>query len=218
MGCGKDNWTPTALISEVISEPHLPSEEANRIRSTFVAVKEKFLDRLTRCERVNNELLAAIGQADRGFPYFPSSGTQMQISFPCKSSRKTEQSPMRVAIPPGRQLKKLGITQHTQYKAQFPLSVVRGSLSEVRLVSRRSSIAKNVVARWFLGWIDRSREISVNAGHQRPTSRRTETTVPTKCCRSCLCRRNGAAGWSANDNKSLSVNSSNQGTNRGNKA
>ncbi|GBN50989.1 hypothetical protein AVEN_264740-1 [Araneus ventricosus] len=36
---------PIALISEAISEPPLPSEEASRLRPAFVAVKGKFLDR-----------------------------------------------------------------------------------------------------------------------------------------------------------------------------
>ncbi|GBL82806.1 hypothetical protein AVEN_106335-1, partial [Araneus ventricosus] len=44
---GKDNWTPTALISE----PYLPSEEANRLRPAFVHVKTKFLDRPDRLAR-----------------------------------------------------------------------------------------------------------------------------------------------------------------------
>ncbi|GBL92558.1 hypothetical protein AVEN_175010-1 [Araneus ventricosus] len=35
----------TAFISLAISEPYLPSEEANRLRLAFVAVKRKFLDR-----------------------------------------------------------------------------------------------------------------------------------------------------------------------------
>ncbi|GBM82235.1 hypothetical protein AVEN_440-1 [Araneus ventricosus] len=56
---GKGLWLariigpPTALIS------YLPSKEATRLRPAFVAVKGKFLDRLSRCERVNvwrNEL------------------------------------------------------------------------------------------------------------------------------------------------------------------
>ncbi|GBN13226.1 hypothetical protein AVEN_105186-1 [Araneus ventricosus] len=37
---------PTALISEAISEPHLPSKEANRLRPAFVADKGKVLERL----------------------------------------------------------------------------------------------------------------------------------------------------------------------------
>ncbi|GBM66680.1 hypothetical protein AVEN_258634-1 [Araneus ventricosus] len=50
MGCdGQGNWTPTALISD----PHLTSKEANRLRPAFVAVKAKFLDRLARWEMVN---------------------------------------------------------------------------------------------------------------------------------------------------------------------
>ncbi|GBN49598.1 hypothetical protein AVEN_137093-1 [Araneus ventricosus] len=44
---------PTALLSEVISDNHLISKGANRLRSAFVAVKGNFLDRLVRCERVN---------------------------------------------------------------------------------------------------------------------------------------------------------------------
>ncbi|GBL92333.1 hypothetical protein AVEN_35865-1 [Araneus ventricosus] len=36
---------PTALISEAISEPPLPSDEPNRLKPAFVAVKRKFLDR-----------------------------------------------------------------------------------------------------------------------------------------------------------------------------
>ncbi|GBN83235.1 hypothetical protein AVEN_111946-1 [Araneus ventricosus] len=40
----KDNWTPTTLISEVMSEPHLPWKEANHLRPTFVDVKAKLLD------------------------------------------------------------------------------------------------------------------------------------------------------------------------------
>ncbi|GBN98400.1 hypothetical protein AVEN_275124-1 [Araneus ventricosus] len=44
---------PTALISEEISELQISSKEANRLRPAFVAVKGKFLDRLSRCERVN---------------------------------------------------------------------------------------------------------------------------------------------------------------------
>ncbi|GBN06329.1 hypothetical protein AVEN_228793-1 [Araneus ventricosus] len=50
MSC-KDIWT----LYEAISEPHLPSKEANRLRLAFVDVKVKFLtalDRLARCERV----------------------------------------------------------------------------------------------------------------------------------------------------------------------
>ncbi|GBO13575.1 hypothetical protein AVEN_268795-1 [Araneus ventricosus] len=43
---GKDNWPPpTTLISELIEEPHLPSEEAKRLRQACVVVKEKFVDR-----------------------------------------------------------------------------------------------------------------------------------------------------------------------------
>ncbi|GBN80240.1 hypothetical protein AVEN_242897-1 [Araneus ventricosus] len=50
---GNDNWIrPTALISEAISAPHLPSEEADGLKLASVAVKGKFLDRLARCERV----------------------------------------------------------------------------------------------------------------------------------------------------------------------
>ncbi|GBN10876.1 hypothetical protein AVEN_212997-1 [Araneus ventricosus] len=41
---GKDNWAPTALISEVITEPHLPSKEPNRLKLAFVDVKAKILD------------------------------------------------------------------------------------------------------------------------------------------------------------------------------
>ncbi|GBN53683.1 hypothetical protein AVEN_189543-1 [Araneus ventricosus] len=37
---GKAYWSPpTALIPEAISEPHLPSKEANRLRPAFVAVE-----------------------------------------------------------------------------------------------------------------------------------------------------------------------------------
>ncbi|GBM49949.1 hypothetical protein AVEN_22461-1 [Araneus ventricosus] len=49
----KDNWThPSVLISEAISEPHIPSKEGNRLRPAFFVAKETFLDRLSRCERV----------------------------------------------------------------------------------------------------------------------------------------------------------------------
>ncbi|GBL92667.1 hypothetical protein AVEN_119068-1 [Araneus ventricosus] len=44
---------PTALISEAITEPHLPSKEANRLRPVFVAVNfQTARDRLALCERV----------------------------------------------------------------------------------------------------------------------------------------------------------------------
>ncbi|GBN36077.1 hypothetical protein AVEN_170148-1, partial [Araneus ventricosus] len=49
---GKDNWTFYCAYSEVISEPHLPSKEANHLRPAFVVAKGKFLDRPARCERV----------------------------------------------------------------------------------------------------------------------------------------------------------------------
>ncbi|GBL87264.1 hypothetical protein AVEN_270531-1 [Araneus ventricosus] len=53
MGCdGKVIGTPTALISQAISETPLPSKEANRLRPAFVVVKGKFVDRLARNERV----------------------------------------------------------------------------------------------------------------------------------------------------------------------
>ncbi|GBM40008.1 hypothetical protein AVEN_217604-1 [Araneus ventricosus] len=39
---------PTVLTSEVILEPPLPSKDPNRLKPAFVAVKKKFLDRLTR--------------------------------------------------------------------------------------------------------------------------------------------------------------------------
>ncbi|GBM86271.1 hypothetical protein AVEN_72159-1 [Araneus ventricosus] len=43
---GNDNWIhPTALIFEVIPEPHLSSKEANRLRPAFVVVKGNFLNR-----------------------------------------------------------------------------------------------------------------------------------------------------------------------------
>ncbi|GBN67645.1 hypothetical protein AVEN_51421-1 [Araneus ventricosus] len=51
----KNNWTPTTLISEVMSEPHLPWKEANHLRPTFVDVQAKLLDhpgRLVRCQKV----------------------------------------------------------------------------------------------------------------------------------------------------------------------
>ncbi|GBO45940.1 hypothetical protein AVEN_7264-1 [Araneus ventricosus] len=43
---------PTALTSQVISEPHLPSKSANRLRLALITVKGKFLECLTPCERV----------------------------------------------------------------------------------------------------------------------------------------------------------------------
>ncbi|GBM86476.1 hypothetical protein AVEN_109744-1 [Araneus ventricosus] len=39
---------PAVLISEAISESHLPSKEANRLRPAFVHVKATFLDHLAR--------------------------------------------------------------------------------------------------------------------------------------------------------------------------
>ncbi|GBM21459.1 hypothetical protein AVEN_161068-1 [Araneus ventricosus] len=44
---------PTALSTEAISEPYLPSKEAYRLRPAFGAVKGKILDRFARCKRVN---------------------------------------------------------------------------------------------------------------------------------------------------------------------
>ncbi|GBL90013.1 hypothetical protein AVEN_178410-1 [Araneus ventricosus] len=49
---GRKIGPPTALISEVISEPPLPSKGTNRLRPTFVDVKAKILNLLARCERV----------------------------------------------------------------------------------------------------------------------------------------------------------------------
>ncbi|GBO33974.1 hypothetical protein AVEN_69937-1 [Araneus ventricosus] len=62
MGCGWQGLLdhPTALISEAIAEPHLPSKEASRLRPALVAVKEKFSDRLAGDERVKCTTLIAL--------------------------------------------------------------------------------------------------------------------------------------------------------------
>ncbi|GBM58579.1 hypothetical protein AVEN_222803-1 [Araneus ventricosus] len=44
---------PITLISKAISEPPLPSEEPNRLKPAFVAVKRK-RERLVRYERVQS--------------------------------------------------------------------------------------------------------------------------------------------------------------------
>ncbi|GBN23419.1 hypothetical protein AVEN_32508-1 [Araneus ventricosus] len=51
-GCDWQESLNHHLPFYALSEPYLPSKEANRLRPAFVAVKGKFLDRLARCERV----------------------------------------------------------------------------------------------------------------------------------------------------------------------
>ncbi|GBM75911.1 hypothetical protein AVEN_241361-1 [Araneus ventricosus] len=45
----KDKWTPYRAYLLAISQPHLPSKDANRLRPAFSSVKGNFLDRLSRC-------------------------------------------------------------------------------------------------------------------------------------------------------------------------
>ncbi|GBM44385.1 hypothetical protein AVEN_147392-1 [Araneus ventricosus] len=68
-------------ISEAISEPHLPSKEANHLRPAFVDVKAKSLDRLARCKRVKGGPYYAICMVPR-CPYInPVAGRPINKAF-----------------------------------------------------------------------------------------------------------------------------------------
>ncbi|GBM94005.1 hypothetical protein AVEN_184897-1 [Araneus ventricosus] len=96
------------------------------------------------------------------------------------------------------------------------LSVVRGSLSEVRLICWCEN-AENRCCLKFFGWPNRFGEMPVNDRTLEASESMDGylSTVPTNCCRLCVCRRNGP---NANKVQSPSTTLCNQVTDHGNKA